>query len=231
VGEILDQLDLKGHNDELVKELVELATRYGILTPYTSFLADEAVRPLAGPEVLSRTRRELSVLNESSGISGVAQRGEKGRFQNAQVATAPIKAAPAVAATGGMGMSSMSSAMATNSFRDARTDKEVAANSVRQYGGQAVYARKLPGAKKAEARSEAKHGAGEQAESSIVVTPETASLDLEKDKAIIEVIDRFTEPYFALIKANTVAENQILSQQRADEQLLIKLRGKNYLLR
>jgi hypothetical protein len=45
------------------------------------------------------------------------------------------------------------------------------------------------------------------------------------------VIDRFTEPYFALINANTLAENQMLSQQRPDEQLLIKLRGKNYLVR
>ena len=43
VGEILDELDLKGKNHELVKELVELATRHGILTPYTSFMADEGV--------------------------------------------------------------------------------------------------------------------------------------------------------------------------------------------
>ena len=41
VGEILDELDLNGKNEELVKELVEFATRHGILTPYTSFLADE----------------------------------------------------------------------------------------------------------------------------------------------------------------------------------------------
>src|SRR5690606_13784507 len=41
VGEIIDELDLKGQNEELVKELVELATRHGILTPYTAFLADE----------------------------------------------------------------------------------------------------------------------------------------------------------------------------------------------
>ena len=50
VGEILDELDLQGKNDELVKELVELATRHGILTPYTSFMADENanVHDLAG---------------------------------------------------------------------------------------------------------------------------------------------------------------------------------------
>ncbi len=41
VGEILEELDLKGKNDELVRELVDLATQHGIITPYTSFLADE----------------------------------------------------------------------------------------------------------------------------------------------------------------------------------------------
>ena len=41
IGEIIDELDLKGKNDELVKELVALSTKHGILTPYTSFLADE----------------------------------------------------------------------------------------------------------------------------------------------------------------------------------------------
>ena len=41
IGEIIDEIDLKGKNDELVNELVELSTEHGILTPYTSFLADE----------------------------------------------------------------------------------------------------------------------------------------------------------------------------------------------
>src|SRR4051812_10976888 len=42
VGDIIDELDLKGRNEELVKELVALATEHGILTPYTSFLAEES---------------------------------------------------------------------------------------------------------------------------------------------------------------------------------------------
>lgn len=45
VGEILEELDLRGRNEELIKELVHLAIRHGIVTPYTSFLADEEVRP------------------------------------------------------------------------------------------------------------------------------------------------------------------------------------------
>ena len=223
IGEIIDQLDLSGQNNELVKELVELSTKHGILTPYTSFLADETMRPLADARGLQLTRESLSALSDSSGVSGVAQRAEKGRFQGAQNAASAAKSLPAGAPSAG-GAGGFGGGQVSNSFRDAKTDKEVAADSVRQYGNQAVYARKKSGAGVAS-------GPADKAEQQIVVTPETASLDLEKDKANIEVVDRFTEPYFALVKANTLAENQILSQQRVDEQLLIKLRGKNYLVR
>ena len=60
VGEILDEIDLKGKNDELVKELVMLSTKHGIITPYTSFLADEtgnfATSPIASePPIVGLT--------------------------------------------------------------------------------------------------------------------------------------------------------------------------------
>ncbi|MDP6723525.1 MAG: VWA domain-containing protein, partial [Pirellulaceae bacterium] len=35
IGEIIDELDLKGKNDELVQELLALSTKHGVLTPYT----------------------------------------------------------------------------------------------------------------------------------------------------------------------------------------------------
>jgi Ca-activated chloride channel family protein len=41
VAFLLNEVRLKGQNEELVNEIVDLATRYGIVTPYTSFLADE----------------------------------------------------------------------------------------------------------------------------------------------------------------------------------------------
>ena len=44
VGDLIDQIDLHGQSKELIDELVALSTRYGILTPYTSFLADERVQ-------------------------------------------------------------------------------------------------------------------------------------------------------------------------------------------
>ncbi len=41
VGYLLTQIRLAGPKDELVKEIVALSTRYGIITPYTSFLVQE----------------------------------------------------------------------------------------------------------------------------------------------------------------------------------------------
>jgi len=83
VGEILDELDLKGKNDELVRELVELATRHGILTPYTSFMADENVKihDFAANSTIARER--LFALSESEGQAGAGQRAFKSGLQNA----------------------------------------------------------------------------------------------------------------------------------------------------
>ncbi|MFO0960075.1 MAG: VIT domain-containing protein [Isosphaeraceae bacterium] len=59
VGQIIDQIDLNGQNKELTDELVELSKKYGILTPYTSFLADEGVRLHDRVANLNRATRSL----------------------------------------------------------------------------------------------------------------------------------------------------------------------------
>ena len=41
VGYLLDQIRLHGENRELVEALIDLSVRYGIITPYTSFLVEE----------------------------------------------------------------------------------------------------------------------------------------------------------------------------------------------
>jgi Ca-activated chloride channel homolog len=88
VGEIIDELDLKGRNQELIEELVALATEHGIMTPYTSFLADDQsdVRDLAVNR--SRALRESESLSESSGRYAFEQRNIKLNYQSAQQASA-----------------------------------------------------------------------------------------------------------------------------------------------
>ena len=57
IGYLLAQIRLSGAKDELVKEVVALSTRYGIVTPYTSFLVQEPQLALtqSGRDQLSRS--------------------------------------------------------------------------------------------------------------------------------------------------------------------------------
>ncbi|MBX3444481.1 MAG: VWA domain-containing protein [Planctomyces sp.] len=202
IGEIIDELDLNGHNQELVNELVTLSTQYGILTPYTSFLADESMRP----GLASRENRDLAdhavreLLSQSGGAAGVAQRSSKQDF----------KAANRPLSSGGFaGRSSGPAAPAASpAYIDAATDRLVVVESVRNVGSKALYRR-----------------------GRIVVTPETAELDVEKDTAKFTVVERYSDDYFKLVAANSADENQLLSSQSADEELLIQLRGQAYLIK
>ena len=77
VGDLIDQIDLHGQNKELVDELVALSTRYGILTPYTSFLADETrAAPRPGREPRPRRRAALR-----------PERGQRARRASASAAS------------------------------------------------------------------------------------------------------------------------------------------------
>ncbi len=53
VGHLMDQIRLHGQNDEIRQEIVRLAKRYAIMTPYTSFLVLEDERRRA-PSVMSK---------------------------------------------------------------------------------------------------------------------------------------------------------------------------------
>jgi Ca-activated chloride channel family protein len=84
IGEIIDELDLKGHNHELIDEMVHLSIRHGIITPYTSFLADERVHLADRAENAQRgASLASSSLSRTDGKKGVEQRAFKGRLQAA----------------------------------------------------------------------------------------------------------------------------------------------------
>ncbi|MEX2141593.1 MAG: VIT domain-containing protein [Pirellulales bacterium] len=87
IGEILDEIDLKGKNDELTKELVMLSTRHGLLTPYTSFLADENTKHDLAQNV-TLTRDRLEALSVVGGERGVALRLNKNFYSRASSAEA-----------------------------------------------------------------------------------------------------------------------------------------------
>jgi Ca-activated chloride channel homolog len=232
IGQIIDEIDLHGKNDELVKELVGLSTKHGILTPYTSFLADETapVRDLADVRLhLERAGRGLERLREAEGIAGVAQRSEKFNFQSAQLAPAssapafggtaaarvPSRSAkaggvPALSAVGGYGGfdGGMPGGRGGNVYRDIDSDKSIAADGVQNAGKETLYRR------------------GNQ-----WIANNAKDLDLAKDMAKIQEVKRFSEEYFALVRANTADENAILATQQAGEDLLVRFRGQAYLVK
>jgi len=100
VGDLIDQIDLHGRSQELVNELVALSTKYGILTPYTSFLADERVNLHAWAENSARAGKELEQLGVVTGPSGVNQRGAKAHYKLAERAESPALVASAPAPAG-----------------------------------------------------------------------------------------------------------------------------------
>ena len=225
IGEIIDEMDLKGKNDELVKELVGLSTKHGILTPYTSFLADENARPsqLAlsnfGANVES-TRRSLDRLELAEGKDGVAQRGAKFDLQSAKQAQSGgaagfggggkkgegglpgVAASTAPAAGPGGRLGGYNGAK----FRDIETDKEVAAgDAVQNVGAETLYK-----------RGRTLYAANAQ------------EVDPDKDDAKIKRVKRFSDEYFDLVKANNTSENALLARQQEGDELIVKFRGQVY---
>ncbi|HYM00100.1 MAG TPA: trypsin, partial [Blastocatellia bacterium] len=83
VGYLLEQIRLNGENKELVDEVISLGTRYGIVTPYTSFLITEpggenaVVRPM-GRRGDAMTAVTLKAMKEGSGAAGSAYGGPAG---------------------------------------------------------------------------------------------------------------------------------------------------------
>ena len=150
VGEIIDEIDLQGKNQELVDELVALATRHGILTPYTSFLADENANVHNVADNRRRTNLALDSLQEAEGVGGFVQRDIKQQLQQSR--TSGPASAPALAgepaAAGGFGGGSSDARSAARYYaapgttlRTLTDDKPIPVMNVRQIGDKTFYLR------------------------------------------------------------------------------------------
>jgi Ca-activated chloride channel family protein len=200
VGFLLDQIQLHGESKELVDEVVRLSKKYGIMTPYTSFLAEETVR-LADEAALSvrgsEAVRHLRIVSGGKGQLGAVNRQALKRARRvASDAAAPQPAGPAATSALIAGHSSVRAYEAE--------EKETVAG-VRQVGRDALYRR-----------------------GRVWIASNAADVDLKKDADRIKVIGRFSEAYFKLIEQNSPAENRLLATQGEDEELLVRLRDQVY---
>ncbi len=73
IGHMMQEIRLHGEDDELVQSIVNLSTRYGIITPYTSFLIeeDDIFAQLDDSFVLEETAEMLAAPTRVSGAQAV----------------------------------------------------------------------------------------------------------------------------------------------------------------
>jgi Ca-activated chloride channel family protein len=99
IGDLLNSIRLHGENQELVDSIVNLSVRYGIITPYTSFLIDEndilsqRGRDQAAAQFGEQQAQALSSASSGSAAVDAAEAGG-GMLQ----AEAPIMAMPTMTA-------------------------------------------------------------------------------------------------------------------------------------
>ncbi|MFN2454220.1 MAG: VIT domain-containing protein [Pyrinomonadaceae bacterium] len=133
VGWLLEQIRTSGEQRELRDEIVDLGTRYGIVTPYTSYLAleresraiDDLAMPAAAPRPMQGNRKSRGVVSNSA--------------RSSMANTAPVASAP----------TQTTGAEAVQFSKDARAQQDAitieadtpAATTVRNIRGKIFYLR------------------------------------------------------------------------------------------
>jgi Ca-activated chloride channel family protein len=225
VGYLLDQIQLHGKSKEVIDELVRLGRDYGIITPYTSFLADETTRLASVRDLRARGDRALRELDAFSGELG--HRGAKTRkMLNEAKRPAPLAPAGQPARRVADGRGGFATYSAGKPAADAgalgtmigyadkaahEKGEAVLVANVRKFAGRYVLYRR----------------------GRIWFMPE-AAIDLDRKDAAkdkVRVVKRFTKEYFELVRQNDRAQNEVLASQKEGEELVVKLRGRLYSIR
>ncbi len=95
IGHLMQQIRLQGENPELVQSIVNLSTRYGVITPYTSFLIeeDDIIAQTGAPDLQAEAEQALSAPAEVSGAAAVDRAAAEGSLAAAE---APLPMATVV---------------------------------------------------------------------------------------------------------------------------------------
>jgi len=85
VGWLIEQIRINGENKELKDEIIDLGTRYGIVTPYTSYLATDgtlANAPRESEEFRRLDRKAPAKMRAASGADAVKQSVQQNSMQS-----------------------------------------------------------------------------------------------------------------------------------------------------
>ncbi len=196
IGTLLDEIQLQGRVEELMDELIFLSKKYGIVTPYTSFLADEhrVVSMHDAPGFKMGVASELHARGgRTSG--GEAQKDAAARQQMSRMKSiAPLQSE-------GMAMQ-----IGASSMENYEANRSTQLEHIRVIGNETLY----------------RNGDMWQ-------TTGTTEIKLEDKDKYME-IQRFSDAYFELVNQNTAEENRVLAAQKEGEKLMLRLRGKVYLI-
>lgn len=89
VADLLTEIRIEGARDSLVTEIVQLATRFGIVTPYTAYLAEEPELALDSTFATNRVTAEAAA--PSSGADAVAGASDVEALREGSFSSAPIE--------------------------------------------------------------------------------------------------------------------------------------------
>lgn len=233
IGEIIDRLDLHGHNDELVQELVKLSVSHGIMTPYTSFLADEkqdADVAISGQTNIDIAKRNTQLLEQQAGEFGFRQRSAKQNYSrksvmNMESDSADLAAMPQMSPTPGP----------TNARPGGGTFGGMGGGGFggRGIGGGGMVGGGVPKAASSTAETPlATSGIRNQKTATVFKRGDllfaSNAADVEVDKATFIEIVRFSDEYFDLVDNNATEANEAFSLQQAGEDLIIRIEGVLY---
>ncbi len=201
IGEIIDQMDLKGKNDELIKELVSLSTKHGILTPYTSFLADEDSAPAELAAAAPAARKAgllLDRLEETEGRAAFSSRELKKQLLEAQLAE------PSAAPVGGLADGGEWGGQGAR-LRDLDKDEDIVVKAVQVVGSKVLYKR-----------------------GNVWYSFDVAKQDVDSLAGKAKVIERFSKEYFEMVGKATAADAKLLSRQQEGEEMMLEVDGEVY---
>ncbi|MFZ5432683.1 MAG: VWA domain-containing protein [Calditrichota bacterium] len=229
IGELLEDIQLHGRVQEVYDELVRLSKQYGIVTPYTSFLADEHravtdISSLLKKQPGFKVDPESFDLSESSGaVSDQRTLASQDIFYEPPVVKMDVSCKE-VRITSQMNATARSEAMMMaappavspegHAMRLGATTQDQYERGVRD---------EINNIRVVENITLYKRG-------DTWIASEISDLDPVKDIGKFTVIKRYSDEYFALIADNTPEENKVLAWQKPDEKLAIRLRGANYLI-
>jgi Ca-activated chloride channel family protein len=137
VGWLMEQVRSNGEQKELRDEIVDLGTRYGIVTPYTSYLATESSE-VSGLYTMQPSQRRVSNFGYLGGVRPAAKSAPGTGSAAADANEPPPNAAPAVTLSSGA-VAVQESKRAREQQEAAKLKEEARTDAVRRVGGKTFY--------------------------------------------------------------------------------------------